>query len=126
MTVEGKRILVTGADGFIGSHLVERLVADGADVRALCWYNPQGSYGWLDDIDADVRAKVDLRLGDIRDGEFVDRLVEGMDIVLHLAALISIPHSYEAPASFVDTNITGTFHVLQAARRRAVQRLVQT
>lgn len=114
--VKGRRILVTGADGFIGSHLVERLVRDGADVRALCLYTSQGGHGWLDESPADVRDAVDLRLGDVRDGGLVRDLVEDCDLVLHLASLIAIPYSYLAPASFVETNVTGVLNVLEAVR----------
>jgi UDP-glucose 4-epimerase len=123
-TIAGKTVLVTGADGFIGSHLVERLVADGADVRAMCLYNSNGSAGWLDE--SPMRGDVDVRLGDIRDAEYVHTLVKGADIVLHLAALIAIPYSYVAPRSYVDTNITGTLNVLEAVRAESTPRMVHT
>ncbi len=126
MSLRGVRVLVTGADGFIGSHLVERLVAEGTDVRAFCLYNSRGSAGWLDDLDPDTRAGLDIRLGDIRDARFVDGAVEGVEVVFHLAALIAIPYSYVAPESFIDTNIRGTLHVLEAARRAGVRRVVHT
>src|SRR5688572_27381075 len=99
-TLRGRTVLVTGADGFIGSHLVERLVADGARVRAFCLYNSQGSWGWLDDASEDVRAVVDVRLGDVRDARFVEAACEGIEVVFHLAALIAIPYSYSAPQSY--------------------------
>ncbi len=124
--LRGAKVLVTGADGFIGSHLVERLVADGADVRAFCVYNSRGSWGWLDDAEPAVRAALDVRLGDIRDARFVEAATEGVEVVFHLAALIAIPYSYIAPASFIDTNVTGTLNVLEAARRAGVRRLIQT
>ena len=114
--VKGRRILVTGADGFIGSHLVERLVQDGADVRALCLYTSQGGHGWLDESPAEARDAVDLRLGDIRDAGLVRDLVEGCDLVLHLASLIAIPYSYLAPRSFVETNVIGVLNILEAVR----------
>ncbi|MEO8501100.1 MAG: SDR family NAD(P)-dependent oxidoreductase [Vicinamibacteria bacterium] len=126
MTLRGRRVLVTGADGFIGSHLVERLVEDGATVRAFCLYNSQGSRGWLETASEAVRASIDFRLGDIRDGRFVEEATAGVEVVFHLAALIAIPYSYQAPQSFVDTNITGTLNVLEACRRAGVARLVHT
>lgn len=122
--IAGKTILVTGSDGFIGSHVVERLVADGADVRAMCLYNSNGSAGWLDE--SPVRGDVDVRLADIRDAEYVRALVKGVDVVLHLAALIAIPYSYVAPRSYVDTNITGTLNVLEAVRAEGTPRMVHT
>jgi UDP-glucose 4-epimerase len=124
--LSGRVVLVTGADGFIGSHLVERLVAEGARVRAFCLYNPRGSWGWLDSAPASVRSALDVRIGDIRDPGFTDEACRGVDIVLHLAALIAIPYSYLAPESFVSTNIAGTLNVLEAARRHAVGRVVHT
>lgn len=121
-----KRVLVTGADGFIGSHLVEALVEDGFDVRAFVYYNSFGSRGWLDHVPAAVTDEVDFHAGDIRDPASVRAAISGCDTVLHLAALIAIPYSYEAPASYVDTNITGTLNVLQAARDFDVRRVVHT
>lgn len=119
------KYLVTGADGFIGSHLTERLVRDGHEVRAFCCYNSNGSHGWLDEL-PDVRSSCELVLGDIRDAACVDRAVAGTDVVLHLAALVAIPYSYEAPASYVDTNVNGTMHVLEAVRNHHVMRMVHT
>lgn len=110
------RALVTGADGFIGSHLVERLVGDGFEVRAFCVYNSQGSRGWLDGLDLDI----EVRLGDVRDAGLVTEAVRGADVVFHLAALIAIPHSCAAPASFVDTDVSGTLNVLEAVRAHMV------
>ncbi len=121
-----RKILVTGADGFIGSHLAEALVAAGAEVTALAQYNSFDSHGWLDDLAPDVRDAMHLVRGDIRDPGFVDGISAGQDIIFHLAALIAIPYSYVAPQSFVDTNVTGTLNVLEAARRHGVQRLIQT
>ncbi len=126
MTLRGTKVLVTGADGFIGSHLTERLVAEGADVRAFCLYNSRGSAGWLDETDAATRAALDIRLGDIRDARFVAAATEGVEIVFHLAALIAIPYSYAAPQSFIDTNVSGTLNVLEAARAAGVRRFIQT
>lgn len=122
----GARVLVTGADGFIGSHLTHRLVDEGAEVRALCVYNSEGSLGWLEDLPPDVLDAVDTRLGDVRDAELVRDLVAEIDVVLHLAALIAIPYSYQAPRSFVETNVVGTLNVLEAARAHGVRRVVHT
>lgn len=126
MGLRGVPVLVTGADGFIGSHLVERLVVEGADVRAFCIYNSRGSAGWLDEAPPAVRAALDVRLGDIRDARFVESAVAGVEVVFHLAALIAIPYSYVAAESFVDTNIRGTLNVLEAGRRSGVRRIVHT
>lgn len=119
-------VLVTGADGFIGSHLTERLVELGARVRAFCLYNSHGSWGWLDQARPEVREKLDVRLGDIRDARCVEEAVEGIDFVFHLAALISIPYSYTAAASYLETNVSGTLNVLEAARRHKPRRIVHT
>ena len=126
MGLEGRTVLVTGADGFIGSHVVERLVSEGARVRAFCVYNSRGSTGWLEEAPPAVRGALDVRLGDIRDAAFVEEATRGVDIVIHLAALIAIPYSYVAVESFVDTNVRGTVNVLEAARRAGVQRLIAT
>lgn len=126
MSLKGKKVLVTGSDGFIGSHLVERLVHEGADVRAFCIYNSQGSLGWLDHAPAELVSKLDVRLGDIRDARFCEAACEGVDTVFHLAALIAIPYSYVAPESVVDTNVRGTLNLLEGARRAKVRRFVQT
>jgi len=118
--------MVTGADGFIGSHLVERLAALDAQVRAFCLYNSNGSLGWLDGADAALRSSLDVRLGDIRDARFVEEACRGVDVVFHLAALIAIPYSYQAPESFIDTNVKGTLNVLEAVRRAGCRRLIHT
>ena len=122
----GVQVLVTGADGFIGSHLTERLVTLGARVRAFCLYNSQGSLGWLDRADPAIRGALDVRLGDIRDARFVEESCRDIDTVFHLAALIAIPYSYLAPESFVDTNVKGTLNVLEGARRAGCRRVIQT
>lgn len=124
--LRGRRVLVTGADGFIGSHLVQRLLQEGADVRALCVYTSTGTTGWLEDLDPEEQSAVEVRLGDVRDGELVAEAVRGCDVVLHLAALIAIPYSYQAPRSFVDVNVVGTLNVLEAVRRHGTERLVHT
>lgn len=126
MSYEGVPVLVTGADGFIGSHLTEALVRSGARVRALCLYNSTGSLGWLDESPPDVRAGIEPVLGDIRDPRLVEASLSGVAVVFHLAALIAIPYSYRAPQSFVETNVLGTLHVLEAARRQRVRRMVNT
>jgi NAD dependent epimerase/dehydratase len=119
-----KRALVTGAGGFIGSHLVERLVNLGANVRALVHYNALGSWGWLDAIP--VRANIDVILGDLQDRDSVRNAMVGCDTVFHLGALIAIPYSYQAPASYIRTNIEGTFNVLQSARELNTAKIVHT
>jgi nucleoside-diphosphate-sugar epimerase len=103
----GKKIIVTGADGFIGSHVVEQLVAAGAQVRALAAYNSFDSVGWLDDLSVEVADKVEIVRGDVRDGAFMMRIIVGCDICFHLAALIGIPYSYAAAQSYIDTNVAG-------------------
>jgi NAD dependent epimerase/dehydratase len=126
MRLRGTRVLVTGADGFIGSHLAEALVAEGADVRAFCIYNSRGSAGWLDEATPEVRSSLDIRLGDIRDAAFVARALDGVELVFHLAALIAIPYSYVAVESFVDTNVRGTLNVLEGALRAQARRVIVT
>jgi dTDP-glucose 4,6-dehydratase len=120
----GRRVLVTGAGGFIGSHVVEALVAEGARVRAFVRYDSRGSRGWLDDLP--TSSDVEIIAGDIRDGPTVDRAVAGSEVVVHLASLIAIPYSYLAPEAYVATNVVGTQHVLDACRRHDVARLVHT
>lgn len=126
MDLHGKKILVTGADGFIGSHLVEYLVRQGYDVRAFVYYNSFNSWGWLDQAPADVRTSLDVFSGDIRDPHGVRTAMRGCDVVLHLAALIAIPYSYHSPDTYVDTNVKGTLNVVQAARDLGVERVVHT
>ena len=121
-----KKYLVTGADGFIGSHLCERLVSEGHSVRAFVYYNSFGTWGWLDTIDPEIRSELDVIMGDVRDPFLVNNAVAGVDIVLHLAALIGIPYSYVAPQSYIDTNTTGTLNVLEAVRSHGIERMVQT
>src|SRR5580692_12151863 len=122
MSVRGKKVLVTGADGFIGSHLAERLMLEGARVRVFCIYNSQGNLGWLEASAQEIRNEFEVQLGDIRDSRFVDQACKDVEIVFHLAALIAIPYSYVATESFVDTNIRGTMNVLEGARRSGVRR----
>jgi NAD dependent epimerase/dehydratase len=117
---------VTGAEGFIGSHLVEALVASGARVRAMALYNSWGSWGWLDRLPPEMLADVEVVLGDVRDPRSTLEFVEGADVVYHLAALIAIPYSYRAPHSYLETNAGGTLNVLEAVRAHRTPRLVHT
>ncbi len=120
------RILITGADGFIGSHLTEALVLAGYDVRAFVLYNSFNSWGWLDHCGEDVKGKFEVFAGDIRDSNGVRTAMKGCDAVLHLAALIAIPYSYHSPDTYVDTNIKGTLNIVQAARDLGVSKVVHT
>ncbi|RYD84222.1 MAG: SDR family NAD(P)-dependent oxidoreductase, partial [Sphingomonadales bacterium] len=126
MKLSGKRVLVTGADGFIGSHLTEYLVEQGVDVRAFVYYNSFNSWGWLDTSKPELRKSLDVFAGDIRDPYGVRKAMEGCDVVLHLAALIAIPYSYHSPDTYIDTNVKGTLNVVQAARDLGVERVVHT
>ncbi|MCP3801453.1 SDR family NAD(P)-dependent oxidoreductase [Allokutzneria sp. A3M-2-11 16] len=119
-------VAVTGAEGFIGSHLVELLVEKGHRVRAMVLYNSFGSWGWLDSLPREVLDNVDVVMGDVRDQASARELVEGAEVVYHLAALIAIPYSYRAPRSYVDTNVIGTLNVLDAVRSCGTPRLVHT
>ena len=121
-----KKIFITGADGFIGSHLTETLVRQGHNVRAFVLYNSFNSWGWLDHCAPDVKGKFDVFAGDIRDPHGIKEAMKGCDTILHLAALIAIPYSYHSPDTYVDTNIKGTLNVLQAARELGVKRIVHT
>ncbi len=123
---DGKRVFVTGADGFIGSHLAEALVRRGAKVTALALYNSFGTCGWLDEIADEVRGEMRIELGDVRDGVQMRAFADGSDIIFHLAALIGIPYSYVAAASCVDVNIHGTLNMLEAVRGGAAARLIHT
>jgi NAD dependent epimerase/dehydratase len=121
-----RKVLITGADGFIGSHLTEQLVRQGHDVRAFVFYNSFNSWGWLDHCGPDVMGHFDVFAGDIRDPYGVRAAMKGCDAVLHLAALIAIPYSYHSPETYVDTNIKGTLNVVQAARDLNVSKMVHT
>lgn len=121
-----QKVLVTGADGFIGSHLTERLLREGCEVRAMCLYNSFNSAGWLDTVPHDLRSGVEILMSDVRDPNAMRQAVKGCDTVLHLAALIAIPYSYAAPDSYVDTNIRGTVNLLQAARDAGVAKFIHT
>ena len=126
MELAGKRVLVTGADGFIGSHLTEALREAQAQVRALALYNSFGSWGWLDALPRPTLESVEVVMGDVRDLHSVRSAMRGVDVVFHLAALIAIPYSYHSPDSYVDTNVRGTLNVLQAARDLETPRLIVT
>ena len=126
MLLTNKKILVTGADGFIGSHLVEMLLAQGCDVRAFVYYNSFNSWGWLDSLAPEVLRNLDVVSGDIRDPNGVEAAMQDCAVVFHLAALIAIPFSYNSPDSYVDTNIKGTLNVLQAARKIGCERVLIT
>jgi NAD dependent epimerase/dehydratase len=126
MDLRGKRVLVTGADGFIGSHLVEALLDEGCEVRAFVYYNSFGSLGWLDTLPRATRDAVAIFAGDVRDPNGVRTALAGQDVVFHLAALIGIPFSYHSPDSYVETNIRGTLNILQAARDHGTERVVVT
>lgn len=121
-----EKVLVTGADGFIGSHLTEELVRQGHDVKAFVLYNSFNSWGWLDRCDPAVRGQFEVFAGDIRDPHGVSTALEGCDAVLHLAALIAIPYSYHSPDTYVDTNVKGTLNVVQAARTAGIRKVVHT
>lgn len=126
MRLHGKKVLVTGADGFIGSHLVERLLEEGATVRAFCYYNSFNSWGWLDTFPADKLEQIEIFTGDVRDPNGVRTAMKDIDIVYHLAALIAIPYSYHSPDAYVDTNVKGTLNIVQAARDLNVERVLVT
>ena len=121
-----KKALVTGADGFIGSHLVEHLLDEGYAVKAFVYYNSFNSWGWLDTLSADIKNQIEIFAGDIRDPYGVKTAMQGVDIVFHLAALIAIPFSYHSPDSYVDTNIKGTLNVLQAAKELNIEKVLVT
>ena len=126
MELKNKKILVTGADGFIGSHLVEHLVKMGCDVKAFVYYNSFNSWGWLDTLDEKMLRNIEVFSGDIRDPNGVRAAVKGCDVIMHLAALIAIPYSYHSPDTYIETNIKGTLNIVQAAREFGVQRVIHT
>jgi NAD dependent epimerase/dehydratase len=126
MNLKKKKILVTGSDGFIGSHLTETLVRMGCNVRAVVYYNSFNSWGWLDESPEEIKKELDVFAGDIRDPYGMKKAMQGCDVVFHLAALIAIPYSYHSPDTYVDTNIKGTLNILQAARELGVEKVIHT
>jgi len=126
MNLTGKKVLITGAGGFIGSHLAESLVKEGCKVKGLIRYNSMNFRGWLDAIDSKTADEIEIIYGDIRDGHSVNKAITGSDIVFHLAALISIPYSYQSPGSFTETNVTGTLNILEAARNASAEKIIIT
>ena len=126
MDLEDKNILITGSDGFVGSHLVERFLEENCKVRAFVFYNSFNKWGWLDSLEKEQLSKINVIAGDIRDYNIVNKAVKGVDIVCHLAALIGIPYSYVAPESYIDTNIKGTLNIVQAAKINNVKKVIIT
>lgn len=126
MNLKGKKVLVTGAEGFIGSHLTERLVELGADVTALVQYNSFNNWGWIDTFDKEVLNNIRVETGDIRELDGMNRIIKGQEVVFHLAALIAIPYSYLSPMAYVRTNVEGTTNVLEACRNHDVQKIIHT
>ena len=126
MDLKNKKVLITGSEGFIGSHLVERLIELGANVTTFILYNSFNNWGWLDALDEKVKKEINVFAGDVRDENSIRKAVVNQDIVFHLAALIAIPYSYYSPASYVDTNVKGTLNVLQACRDLGVEKLIHT
>lgn len=126
MNLNDKKILITGADGFIGSHLTEKLVRRGFRVRAFVYYNSFNSWGWLDTLSVEVKQHIEVFSGDIRDPHGIKEAMKGCDVVFHLAALIAIPYSYHSPDTYIDTNIKGTLNIVQAARELGIQKVVHT
>ncbi|WP_118973745.1 NAD-dependent 4,6-dehydratase LegB [Taibaiella koreensis] len=126
MSLSGKKVLVTGADGFIGSHLVERLLDEGCKVKAFCYYNSFNSWGWLDSLPQDKLKNIEVFSGDIRDPNGVRTAMKDCEVIFHLAALIAIPFSYHSPDSYIDTNVKGTLNIVQAAKDLGVQRVLVT
>ncbi|MBO9731735.1 MAG: SDR family NAD(P)-dependent oxidoreductase [Chitinophaga sp.] len=126
MEIKNKKVLVTGADGFIGSHLVQQLMAEGAQVKAFVYYNSFNSWGWLDTLSKEELSNIEIFAGDIRDPNGVRTAMKGVDVVFHLAALIAIPFSYHSPDSYIDTNVKGTLNIVQAAKDLGIERVLVT
>ena len=126
MELKNKKVLITGSEGFIGSHLTERLIVEGCDVRAFVLYNFTNLWGWLDSLPKNILKKIEIITGDVRDKNVVDKAMKDIDVVFHLAALIGIPFSYHSPDSYVDTNIKGTLNILQSSLNNKVKRVLVT
>ncbi len=126
MNLKGEKVLVTGADGFIGSHLVEKLLNEGCKVKAFVYYNSFNSWGWLDSLSKELLNEIEIFAGDIRDPNGVRTAIKEIDVVFHLAALIAIPFSYHSPDSYIDTNVKGTLNIVQAAKDLEVKRVLVT
>ena len=126
MNLKGKKVLITGSEGFIGSHLTERLVELGAEVTALVQYNSFNNWGWIDTFDEKIKNSINVITGDIREYDNVKRMVRGQDVIFHLAALIAIPYSYVSPMAYVRTNVEGTTNILEACRNYDIQKIVHT
>ncbi|MCX2745186.1 NAD-dependent 4,6-dehydratase LegB [Mangrovivirga sp. M17] len=124
--MQNKKVLITGADGFIGSHLTELLIKEGYQVKAFVYYNSFNSWGWLDTLSKDTLSQVEIFSGDIRDPNGVRTAMKGVDVVFHLAALIAIPFSYHSPDSYIDTNVKGTLNIIQAAKDLGIERILVT
>ena len=126
MDFNNKKVLVTGADGFIGSHLTEELVRRGYNVRAFVLYNSSNSWGWLDHSEQEIQKSIEIFAGDVRDPHGVRQAMKGCDVVFHLAALVSIPYSYLSPDTYIDTNVKGSLNVVQAAREHGLSKVIHT
>jgi len=126
MDLNNNKILITGADGFIGSHLTEEMVRRGYDVRAFVYYNSFNSWGWLDYSEPEIKKNIEIFAGDVRDPHGVKQAMKGCDVVFHLAALISIPYSYHSPDTYIDTNVKGTLNIVQAARELGTSKVIHT
>jgi NAD dependent epimerase/dehydratase len=126
MELKNKKVLITGADGFIGSHLAEKLLQEGANVKAFVYYNSFNNWGWLDTFSKEILSEIEIFSGDIRDPYGVKEAMKGCDVVFHLAALIAIPYSYHSPDSYVDTNIKGTLNIVQAAKELNIEKILVT
>lgn len=126
MKISGKKVLITGADGFIGSHLTEKLVRLGAEVTALVYYNPIGNWGWLEKSSESIKKELKVVLGDIRDYSLLEKIIKKIEVIFHLASLIGIPYSYVSPDSYLNTNIKGTLNLLLAARNHDIEKFVHT